>query len=798
MTIFILSPDALLWSTLWLSVASLLALLALRGVRSPVVHRVTCVVILLQGWIWWRCDCPVLPATVSASTVAISNEGRAVNIDFGGSLSRHEVVQAVDESHTGGSPLSTDDNHAVATPSPPSANVDLEMMEAAILAVDNLAPVTATPPAPVDIVSATPAAAAIDWSRWLFAVWIGGMLATVALWTARYVVFQRHLPDIDELPTEYQAQWREVCQRTGLSSSIPLWGLANLGPACGLMKGRFVVFVPTERWQTFSAEQRWAILLHEAAHLKRGDLWRSLCVRLLALPQWFNPLAWRMVRRFDEAAEWACDEFVLNDQQASAPEFAEALLSLSVGPSGHPQFSAAANGHPLSERVRRLLSPQPMERTMMKRTALVAALAVCTVANFVRLSAQEAVYPNLATATDPVENEPEPQGYAEFGQAPLPDDASFIPVPDGGNVLFGGEDVEVAESPATLDDGFTFERIDPGNIPPDSATFHFDFGFGDSSSTTSGDYDQAPSEFQDDPSIRSYDAGDADDFNRGSTDDADDVAESFPYPQTDPYRPLMPGDAYGGGNPYASSGHDAVIDMSEVFNRSIYFQERKARLQQRVEQLDREIQDMVDEMRQRQEELQNSEGDPTVETQRELDRMQAEFDALTVQARTEMRQVEVEIYYDTYRRIRAMIAAYARENQIYTVRRVRNPVSDGEVSTEQILELLNRDIVYSADEPRDITEDIVERLNAIDAQATAPVPINPYYSGSNIPTVWTTDTFRSRSSAARRCSNSAAVDSGCRCRDTSTVCRSQLDSSRRSTAFHEPQPGLSGTDKVGS
>ncbi len=89
MTIFILSPDALLWSTLWLSVASLLALLALRGVRSPVVHRVTCVVILLQGWIWWRCDCPVLPATVSASTVAISNEGRAGNIDFGDSLSRH-------------------------------------------------------------------------------------------------------------------------------------------------------------------------------------------------------------------------------------------------------------------------------------------------------------------------------------------------------------------------------------------------------------------------------------------------------------------------------------------------------------------------------------------------------------------------------------------------------------------------------------------------------------------------------------------------------------------------------------
>ncbi len=526
------------------------------------------------------------------------------------------------------------------------------------------------------------------------------------------------------------AQWREVCQRTGLSSSIPLWGLANLGPACGLMKGRFVVFVPTERWQTFSAEQRWAILLHEAAHLKRGDLWRSLCVRLLALPQWFNPLAWRMVRRFDEAAEWACDEFVLNDQQASAPEFAEALLSLSVGPSGHPQFSAAANGHPLSERVRRLLSPQPSEKTMTKRTLLVAALTLCTVANFVRLSAQEESEADVAEST-PASGEEAPAAVATDG-APGDDETSIVETADEGTVLFGGvldsagHELESEFSTFSFDVGFDDGRT-PSEATEPASIDGFDL---QGVSPVEGSYDEDPateigSTF---PAL--------DDSGSGVSGPAPDTLSDYQSTNegtAGPYgAPMQTGDSYGQPNPYAPPRNEAVIDMSEVFKRSTYFQERQAQLELRAAAIDREMEDTYSSLQQQP--VPFSEGESADDLLRERNRLHADIEAQTMIARNELRQAEVEMYFDTYRRIRSVIAAYARENEIHTVRRVRNPVSDENVSTDQILELINRDIVYSADEPRDITEDIVERLNAIDAQATAPVPMNPYYSGSNIPT----------------------------------------------------------------
>src|SRR5262249_54471037 len=58
-------------------------------------------------------------------------------------------------------------------------------------------------------------------------------------------------------------------------------------------------------WRQLDSGERLAILRHELAHYRRGDLWKSLVARLLALPHWFNPLAWRAGRRFDEAAERA-------------------------------------------------------------------------------------------------------------------------------------------------------------------------------------------------------------------------------------------------------------------------------------------------------------------------------------------------------------------------------------------------------------------------------------------------------------------------------------------------------------
>ena len=89
---------------------------------------------------------------------------------------------------------------------------------------------------------------------------------------------------------------------------VPLWVTANVGPLLCLVPRGYRLVVPAGLWQRLAPAGRLSILRHELAHLQRRDLLKSILVRLLMLPHWFNPLAWLAVRRFDEAAEWACDE----------------------------------------------------------------------------------------------------------------------------------------------------------------------------------------------------------------------------------------------------------------------------------------------------------------------------------------------------------------------------------------------------------------------------------------------------------------------------------------------------------
>ncbi len=643
------AADWLIRATCCLSVASLLALWGLRGLRSPLAHRAICVVILLQGWVWFRWELPVLPAEETVAVVTQPKESLTVNNAVDSTM----IDQAIRDFESG---------------SVPAKSIQ-----------------------PASIATSTPARNVTHWQAWLGTVWLGGFLLTIIVSLAKYAHFQRSLPDIDELEPVFHHEWREVRRLSGLSTSIPLWGLAGMGPACGLMKRRIVVFVPTERWWTFTSEQRWAILLHEAGHLKRGDLWKSLLIRLLALPQWFNPLAWRMVRRFDEAAEWACDEIVLKHQGSCAPEFAEALLSLTVEKNTRPQFSAAANGHPLAERMRRLLSPSKPERTMTKTTVLVVALMLCAAANFVRLSAQEA--DPKQDPSNPVAAEPSPEVAPEkivpSADAVLANDG--FPIPLGNDfaadvntgVLFDsfpavlGEDLKPAAEPMPLN------AVDSPVAPPVIAN----------SPVT---------------------AESADDLSGFSV--VDEFAEVKPItgaPTAVAGPPMM------AASVKVETDTEAVIDMSEVFRRSIFFASETERLKAQLAQLDSQMEEMRARLQAQQRLLNDTEGDRHAELERQMIELQVEMEMLNAKSRQSLLQAEAEIYLNTYRRVRTVIAEYARENGIQTVRRVSSAVSEEDMNSQAILELINRDIVYSADEPRDITQDIIERLNAVDGHAGA-------------------------------------------------------------------------------
>jgi len=231
----------------------------------------------------------------------------------------------------------------------------------------------------------TPQTTSHGWSRnssrvnhTLFLVWISGGLLIVLCSVVRLWMFRRFISRDEMLPADSEAtqwadEWNAVCADSEVRRIPRLCFTKSVGP--GLCPGitRPCLILPVPLWQKLEVPQRKAVLRHEAAHLVRRDLWKSLLVRLLALPHWFNPFAWLAVRRFEEASEWACDEAATNSSIETGCQFAELLISLTKKNDFRPVVAgqSLATNKSLKERITRLVqSDEPQHRSLW-RTAIV-------------------------------------------------------------------------------------------------------------------------------------------------------------------------------------------------------------------------------------------------------------------------------------------------------------------------------------------------------------------------------------------------------------------------------------------
>ncbi len=398
---------ALVRTTLWLSLAVLLveALLRLTRPRSIDVHRAGWVLALLVGWLFvgWRIEVPWYAAN-DAAPRDIASE--AVDREPLLPISSPDLEPPFD---FGPSPA---DAGAI-----PLAAILVDSATAAPLHDNGLAhgAQAAHAPAPVVIEKqgwwqrTLSFVAAIDWQRRLpvalVVLWVVGIVVLAGASLSSYVRLVRqvggesHLDD--RLRPEWQAQWLALLSAEGVRCSIPLRATSGAGPSlCRLPRG-YVLLVPIETWSELSVAARAAILRHELMHYRRGDVWKSLAVRVLALPHWFNPAAWWSVRRFDEAAEWACDRAAVAELPAT--EFAALLVNLGAAPQPHTSFNPAARGRSLATRVRRLLSGEPKEDSTMKKLMVLVSAALVIVAAAVRLELVAEEPPAPATPASPPE-----------------------------------------------------------------------------------------------------------------------------------------------------------------------------------------------------------------------------------------------------------------------------------------------------------------------------------------------------------------------------------------------------------
>jgi len=252
------------------------------------------------------------------------------------------------------------------------------------------------------------------------------MVSCVAIGLWRYIRFVRRLQVIESPDEDWAMQWRQLLASRGVNRRIPFRVSRDVGPALIRLPSGYQVVVPETAWKRLTSRQRQLILCHELAHYEHGDLWRSLAVRLLALPHWFNPLSWWVVRKFEECTEWLCDytATIAAASGASALEYARALMQLGSSPILQASWVGAAQGSRLFQRIQRLISNPFSEDSRVKKAVLVSmALGLLLVGGVrIHLVAKAAAQGESAAKSEvkPASVDPTPQNATKSLTAEFP------------------------------------------------------------------------------------------------------------------------------------------------------------------------------------------------------------------------------------------------------------------------------------------------------------------------------------------------------------------------------------------
>ncbi|TET71874.1 MAG: M56 family metallopeptidase [Candidatus Aminicenantes bacterium] len=179
----------------------------------------------------------------------------------------------------------------------------------------------------------------IRWQGLVFSGWLVGMLVLLAL-LVRRICFVRGLIAQSRPANERLLEMLDECRcQIGIRQYIELRLSGNkLSPAvCGLFKP--IILMPAILPKKLSREKLKAVLIHELAHIKRGDGWVNLLQTMLQIVYFYNPLVWianAMVRR---VREQAVDEMVLVTLKPETKNYSNMLIDIAEMAFWRPKFS---------------------------------------------------------------------------------------------------------------------------------------------------------------------------------------------------------------------------------------------------------------------------------------------------------------------------------------------------------------------------------------------------------------------------------------------------------------------------
>jgi TonB family protein len=230
------------------------------------------------------------------------------------------------------------------------------------------------------------------WAAGAAAAFLQMLGAMAAMWRMRRRAQKFPDPDAAAL-----TRAMGIHQPVDLMASRP----GSMPMAYGLL--RPAIFMPADA-AGWSGERRRMVLLHELAHVRRGDLATHLLARTALSLYWWNPLAWTAWRAFLKERERAADDLVLS-AGARASEYAGHLLEVARQRHASPAigWAAIAMARPsqLEGRLLAILDDRVNRKAPGRAAAAVAALlAVGIVAPLAAVQSQDAALQTLPADVD--------------------------------------------------------------------------------------------------------------------------------------------------------------------------------------------------------------------------------------------------------------------------------------------------------------------------------------------------------------------------------------------------------------
>ena len=162
---------------------------------------------------------------------------------------------------------------------------------------------------------------------WIGTIWLAGSSVVLLLSLRRIGRFQRLLKEArggSWLEQDWVDEW---AVRIGLRRAAELsWVPGPISPMIWFVGARPRLIIPQELWKRLDARQRSTLIVHELAHLRRGDHLVRLLELLVTALFWWHPLVWWMRVPLREAEEQCCDAWVVWALPDAVRAYAETLL----------------------------------------------------------------------------------------------------------------------------------------------------------------------------------------------------------------------------------------------------------------------------------------------------------------------------------------------------------------------------------------------------------------------------------------------------------------------------------------